>query len=100
MAGYRVGRRGRTIYHQRGDEPADTDPLIGVMDHPALSSLAVIGMNGDAGRALSAIGGVHWGRAAVGTSKVYCAACGKPWPCLTRRLITGESPPEPWLTGE
>lgn len=30
---WRVGRKvGRTIYLQLGDEPSDTDPLIGVMD--------------------------------------------------------------------
>ncbi len=38
----RTGRKvGRTIYVQLGDEPADTDPLIGVMDTPELADLVV-----------------------------------------------------------
>lgn len=39
---WRVGRKvGRTIYAQQGPEPSDDDPLIGVMDYPALAALAV-----------------------------------------------------------
>lgn len=43
---WRPGRRvGRTIYAQPGPEPADTDPLIGVMDTPELAQAAVDGHN-------------------------------------------------------
>ncbi|HEY4452348.1 MAG TPA: hypothetical protein VGN13_12235 [Solirubrobacteraceae bacterium] len=39
---WRVGRKvGRTIYAQRGERPADDDPLIGVLDTPELASRAV-----------------------------------------------------------
>jgi hypothetical protein len=45
---YRVGRKvGRTIYHMAGDQPSDTDELIGVMDSPALAAFAVRGMNAE-----------------------------------------------------
>jgi hypothetical protein len=45
---YRVGRKvGRTIYRMVGDQPSDTDELIGVMDSPALAAFAVRGMNAD-----------------------------------------------------
>lgn len=43
---WRTGRKvGRTIYAQPGIEPADTDPLIGVMDTPELAWAAVEGHN-------------------------------------------------------
>lgn len=39
---WRTGRKvGRTIYEQRGDEPSDDDPLIGVMDTPEWAAAAV-----------------------------------------------------------
>lgn len=39
---WRQGRRvGRTIYAQLGPEPADTDPIIGLMDTPELAAQAV-----------------------------------------------------------
>jgi hypothetical protein len=39
---WRQGRKvRRTIYAQRGDEPSDDDPLIGVMDTPALAFAVV-----------------------------------------------------------
>ena len=39
---WRVGRKvGRTIYAQMADAPRDDDPLIGVMDTPALARAAV-----------------------------------------------------------
>lgn len=39
---WRTGRKvGRTIYAQYGPEPADSDPLIGVMDTPELADEAV-----------------------------------------------------------
>jgi hypothetical protein len=45
---YRVGRKvGRTIYRMAGNEPSDTDELIGVMDSPALAAFAVRGMNAE-----------------------------------------------------
>ena len=43
---WRVGRKvGRTIYIQRGAEPSDDDPLIGVMDTPDLAREAVDAFN-------------------------------------------------------
>lgn len=43
---WRVGRKvGRTIYLQRGPEPTDDDPLIGVMDTPELARQAVAAVN-------------------------------------------------------
>lgn|SRR5262245_33040231 len=42
----RVGRRvGRTIYVQLGPQPSDSDPLIGVMDTPALAAAVVAAVN-------------------------------------------------------
>lgn len=39
---WRTGRTvGRTIYAQPGDQPRVGDPLIGVMDTPALAVVAV-----------------------------------------------------------
>lgn len=39
---WRVGRRvGRTVYAQVGPEPSDDDPLLGVMDTPALAEACV-----------------------------------------------------------
>ena len=39
---WRAGRKvGRTIYVQIGDNPSDTDPLIGVMDTIELAAEAV-----------------------------------------------------------
>lgn len=39
---WRVGRHvGRTIYAQYGVQPSETDPLIGVMDDPALAEEVV-----------------------------------------------------------
>lgn len=47
----RTGRKvGRTIYHQLGDAPADTDPLVGVMDTPELAERVVAAVNDMAGR--------------------------------------------------
>jgi hypothetical protein len=44
---WRTGRKvGRTIYAQLGPEPADGDPLIGVMDTPELAAAAVAAHNG------------------------------------------------------
>lgn len=46
MVRWRVGRKiGRTIYLQLGDEPTDGDPLIGLMDTPALAMIAVTAVN-------------------------------------------------------
>lgn len=46
---WRTGRRvGRTIYEQRGPEPSDADPLIGVMDTPELAARVVEAVNGAA----------------------------------------------------
>lgn len=46
QAPWRVGRKvGRTIYAQLGPEPADGDPLIGVMDSRRLAAAAVQGHN-------------------------------------------------------
>ena len=46
MARWRVGRRvGRTVYLQLGAEPSDSDPLIGMLDTPALAELAVNAVN-------------------------------------------------------
>jgi hypothetical protein len=43
---WRTGRKvGRTIYFQRGPEPSDDDPLVGVMDTPALAEAVVRGLN-------------------------------------------------------
>jgi len=43
---WRVGRKvGRTIYLQRGPEPSDDDPLIGVMDTARLARTAVEAVN-------------------------------------------------------
>ena len=42
----RVGRKvGRTIYIQLGPEPADTDPLVGVMDTPGWAAAVVEAYN-------------------------------------------------------
>jgi hypothetical protein len=39
---WRTGRKvGRTIYAQNGDEPHDTDALIGLLDTPQLADHAV-----------------------------------------------------------
>lgn len=39
---WRTGRKvGRTIYAQLGKSPSDDDPLIGLMDTPALAASAV-----------------------------------------------------------
>lgn len=43
---FRVGRHNpRIIYWQHGNEPADTDPMVGVMDAPELAAGAVTGLN-------------------------------------------------------
>jgi hypothetical protein len=43
---WRVGRKvGRTIYLQLGDQPGDTDLLIGMMDTPDLARRVVEAMN-------------------------------------------------------
>lgn len=43
---WRTGRKvGRTIYEQRGDDPADDDELIGVMDTIQLAEEAVAAVN-------------------------------------------------------
>jgi hypothetical protein len=43
---WRVGRSvGRTIYRQRGAEPADSDDLIGVMDSRELAAFVVTCVN-------------------------------------------------------
>lgn len=43
---WRTGRKvGRTIYAQPGEHPDDNDPLIGVMDTPALAHEAVTAHN-------------------------------------------------------
>lgn len=46
MTTYRTGRKvGRTIYRQLGDEPADDDRLVGVMDSIPMAEAAVAGLN-------------------------------------------------------
>ena len=47
MAGeWRTGRKvGRTIYALAGDEPSDSDALIGVMDTPELARQAADAVN-------------------------------------------------------
>lgn len=43
---WRVGRKvGRTVYRQRGPDPADGDELIGLMDTPELAALVVEAVN-------------------------------------------------------
>lgn len=43
---WRTGRKvGRNIYAQRGDEPADSDPIIGQLDTPELAAEAVAAHN-------------------------------------------------------
>lgn len=43
---WRVGMKvGRTIYEQQGDEPSESDPLIGLMDTPELAAQAVAAVN-------------------------------------------------------
>ncbi len=48
---WRVGMKvGRTIYEQQGDEPSESDPLIGVMDTPELAAEAVAALNAARGQ--------------------------------------------------
>lgn len=63
---WRTGRKvGRTIYQMTGPEPSDDDPLIGVMDTPALAEDAVRSHN----------------RAALpGDNSVQCNRCRRWWP--------------------
>lgn len=43
---WRVGRKvGRTIYRQEGDQPSDSDPLIGMMDTRELAEEVVDAVN-------------------------------------------------------
>ena len=43
---WRTGRKvGRTIYVQNGDDPADGDRLIGMMDTPEMAALACAAVN-------------------------------------------------------
>lgn len=43
---WRTGRKvGRTLYLQIGDEPSDSDPIIGLMDSPDLAELVVESVN-------------------------------------------------------
>lgn len=43
---WRTGRSvGRTVYRQRGDDPAKGDQLIGMMDTPELAALVVTAVN-------------------------------------------------------
>lgn len=48
---WRAGRKtGRVLYAQLGAEPSDEDPLIGIMDTPALADAAVTAHNGSIAR--------------------------------------------------
>lgn len=43
---FRTGRRQpRTIYFQHGEEPTETDQMVGAMDSPALAQLVVDAVN-------------------------------------------------------
>jgi hypothetical protein len=53
---YRTGRRQpRTIYQQLGNEPSDTDPMVGSMDTAELAAFAVAAMNGAAPAAVPVV---------------------------------------------
>lgn len=42
----RQGRRvGRTLYWQQGEEPSDSDPVIGLVDYPQIAAAVVRAFN-------------------------------------------------------